>query len=343
MTSPEVLMPATVPEAHDFFQNAYDQIGRHLIQGEREAKLGAIVAMASGLNVVFFGAPGGGKTTLGEHLPRLVEDLNFNDHIAVIPPQADLTPQMLVGGEVKTTKEVTKGGETYTESLITKIDNPILHALVRVIWANEINRTNQYAMNTGLEAYEAGKVDHVGGRVQLDLLWSASTMNPEDKRDGTFPISPATASRHAIGVNMGAGSPEERQRITTKILQGWEPTPEEIRPVTDIETLKRIRALTEAPDKISSPEQLLGFANELVDTTQLALKQVGISETNNRIAKHIRKISRTISALMGSEIVDQDGLGWAARYVAGARLGMHRTDLQTTAGILDSIYKAPGS
>src|SRR5687767_7492538 len=98
MSTPEYIKPATAAEAGAFYEAGMEQLDTHVLLGEQEAKLAALTAMASGLNVVFFGAPGGGKTTLGEQMPRLVRDIDPSE-VAVIPPQADLTAQVLVGGE----------------------------------------------------------------------------------------------------------------------------------------------------------------------------------------------------------------------------------------------------
>lgn len=338
MNALETIQPATPGEVQAFYQAGMEQLDQHLLKGESEAKLGALVAMASGLNVVFFGAPGGGKTTLGEHMYRLVGDIREDD-VAVIPPQADLTAQILVGGELHAEKVVTTEGTEVKESISTKID-PIIHPWTKVIWANEINRTNQYAFNTALEAYEAGKIDHTGGRVNLDLTWSASSMNPGEKRDGTFPITVAMASRHAIGASMGVGSQVERDEIVDAVLSGWEPTPDRIESITTLGKLKQIRAHIESSEGVAFPETERKHARDLVGQTQQALKDNKIDETDNRLAKHTRKVAKTLASLNGQNAVREEDLLQAIRFVASARLGMLSVSQAKSTEVVNSIVPA---
>src|SRR5690242_17526427 len=98
MNSMEIT-PVEAGQVQEFYRAAMSEMDNNLLRGEYEAKTAVLAAMASGNNAVLFGAPGGGKTTLAEHMPRLVEGMDEGD-LAIIPPQADLTPQMLIGGQV---------------------------------------------------------------------------------------------------------------------------------------------------------------------------------------------------------------------------------------------------
>lgn len=324
----ETRNPGVVAEAtrmaghvHNFYQEGMAQFDSYTLIGEREAKLAALVSMASGLNVVFFGAPGGGKTTLGEHMPLLVEDMT-REHIATIPPQSDLTPQVLVGGHTEIEKVTETDGVATTEVISTTIE-PIITPETRVIWANEFNRGNPYALNSVLEALESGTVDTANRRLQLDLLWNASTMNPGEKKQGTMEVSVAMASRHAIGALMGNGSQANRDEVNSIITRtGWEPRPDAIRPITDMAKLKAMQEHMSSPEAPVFGDNIVGPTVELIRKAHEVLDDHGIRESDGRLASQNRKIAIAIAALKGERYVREQDVVQAIRFVVGARAGM---------------------
>ncbi len=323
---------------HEFYTDAMTELNARTLINEQEAKLAALVAMAAGLNVVFFGSPGGGKTTLGEHLPLLVEGLD-GDRIAAIPPEPDLTPKELVGGRVELEKDVTDAAGNTTHEVVGSNVQPIIKPSSLVIWANEINRGNSHTLNTSLEAFESGTLDTTAGRTNLDLLWIASTMNPGEKKQGTMEVSVAMASRHAIGAVMGNGPEAEQDQIHDAIDDGWLPQPDQIKTVTSVEELRAFQALLRTGGTILNGD-VKPLSRALVKKTKAVLAANGIYESIPRLSKHNRLAAMTIAALEGKTAVREEDVIRSIRLVAGAQAGMLQRDSRKATEIVDEIVAA---
>ena len=313
------ITPASPGEAQSFYNHAMAELD-NLLVFQDVAKRGLIIAMAAGLNAAFIGEPGGGKTLITENAHHMVDGID-DEHIARMPIQSDLQPQIVIGGEVKTTKEITRpdiGKVEVEESRIT-ID-AILHRGIKVIFGNEFNRANPLARNSMLEAYENGVVDTTAGRVYLDLAYTLATLNPSEKREGVFPISSAEASRHAIGVAMSNEVGDKRREAIYK-ASGW--SPQKPNSVTNLNILRAIKARTRSQTEIAFPEKLR--EKELVNIvigTQEALKRRHINEADYRLTGQIAHLGRTIAAINGQDKIEKEDLQEAVLYLVGARVGM---------------------
>lgn len=328
MSNFEQITPMSQAGAADFYRNGMNQLDNLLI-GESEAKMGTLVTMAAGVNNVLVGHPGGGKTTLGEDAYRLIEGINA-DNVAILPVQADLQPQQIVGGEARTKKVSTFGeDEPLVEENVISIKS-LFNEDTKVIFANEINRVNPMAINAMLEVLESGKVDHTGGRSMLDLEYATSTMNPAEKRQGVFTMAAAIASRHAIGVELGADDRNgERDNMIHEVLGGWEPRPNAVEPIIDLKDLQALRARISGTGEIAFPEPLKAEAVTAIKNTHEELKGLGIVEADARLAKQVAKVARGIAALRGQAAIEKDDLKQAVNFVVGARIGILGTGTQT--------------
>lgn len=306
---------ATAKEAQDFYQEGMNQFD-HLLLGQEEAKMGALVVIASGANVVFVGDPGGGKSTLVKNMHRVVGDINDNE-VAIIPPMSDLTAQKVVGGKSESTRKTETQEGTSVETNSTVL-SPVIDSTTKVIRADEINRGAPHAVNSMLEALEEGKVSNTAGEANLDnLLWAVSSMNPAEARQGVFQIPKAMASRHAVGVVLNG----KDKKTVSEIFGGWNPKPEIIEPITDIETIQAIK--NRVSNGIAIPREVQEPAVGRIMSANAKLQETGITdESPNRMAKQVSLIARAIAALNGQESINDQDVEEALKYVITARVGM---------------------
>jgi MoxR-like ATPase len=289
-----------------------------LLLGEETAKEATLTGIASGGNVGLVGEPGGGKTTLAGNAYRLIDGLD-ESHLAVIPPLSDLTARALVGGHMEVKKKV-DGVETVE---VTTIE-PIIHPDTRFIWADEISRVAPHATNAMLGAHESGVVVTTAGVVRLNsLIGGFSTMNPAEGRQGTFPISKATASRHAIGAVLGDGNAAAKEDTVVNILGGWTPSPDEVEPVVTLSDLTAIRNRVE--HAIAFPEDVKRATAAYVVAAAQSLEQAGYQEAPHRIAKQVSLNARALAAIRGQESVSEAEARQAVEFVVTARVGMLAT------------------
>lgn len=301
-----------------FYQQGMAELNQRVL-GEEAAKLGILTAYVTGLNVALVGAPGGGKTTLSAEAYRLVEDIQTED-VARVPHHSDLTPQQLIGGSITTTKEITgEDGTVRAETLTAKI-KPIINLDTRVIWLDELNRVNPFAVNGVLGALENGMITTDAGEVKLKGLELAiSTMNPTETRQATFPVAAATASRHAIGVIMGNGKHDvaARDNMIGHLIDGWQPGD-----ITPVITTKNLHNLRAAAQNIVVPETQKNLAIQLIRGAKDTLADNHLHEADARITKHMVTIARGMALLKGEERVTEANLREATRFVMTARLGI---------------------
>lgn len=308
-------------EGQKFYQQGGEQLG-HLLIGEPEAKVGMMLAIVSGENIVLVGDPGGAKTALGRHAHRIVEGIE-DENVAVIPPDASLSGQQLVGGEQSATKVTKIDGTQQTEETTHHI-NPIIPTTTQLIFANEFNRANPYAINMVLEAFESGIIDSSAGTVELeDFEYGVITMNRSESREGTFRVLSAMGSRTAIGAILGRDEPNE-EKIIANALTGWKPQPDKVEPITDLATIHALR--NQAQEGVNIPGDLLRATTDHVKRLMDGLSsEAGIREAVGRISSQIGRLARAHAVLMGQETVTEHDTQLAMRYALTARLGMLST------------------
>jgi MoxR-like ATPase len=318
----------TPVERQRYYQEGLEQLD-HLLIGEKEAKIGTLITMLTGANIVLVGEPGGGKTTLAENSYRLVGGIEPED-VATVPPLSDLPPQQLVGGQTKVTKTITKErdftidepGGTTTETTSVDID-AIVKPTSKVIFANEINRVAPHAVNAMLEALESGTLVTTAGSVPMDQLeYGVSTMNPSESWQATFRMAAAIASRHALGVVLGSTDKNgNRDKIIYDVLGGWVPRPDKITPVTDTTKLRAMRE--QSRDGVAIPEPLKKVGVEKIKQITDSLKQIaGIDEADARLARQVSEIAKALAYVGGQDAITEMDLRQALRFPIVARLGI---------------------
>jgi MoxR-like ATPase len=322
--------------AQQFHDGGLEQLD-NLLLDEREAKTMVLAGFVMGANVLLVGPPGGGKSTLSRDAYRLIDGIAA-DEVAIIPHHSDLTPAELVGGSVSTEKTTQNGSATATHETITATITPIIGPNTKLIWADEINRVNPFALNATLGVLETGELVTTAGKVKLeDLQMGISTMNPSENRQGTYPMTAAIASRHAMGAILGgdAENAGKRQDRMEKIAKGWLPNPVALQTVVSLDELRTLR---EAAKQHPIPESLLPALITQAQGVVDALADHKIVESDGRITSQIAAITKTLSTLRAQHQAGEKDVRDAVSYVVAARLGaLSRKSFSETAAIAETI------
>jgi MoxR-like ATPase len=320
-------------DAIRIYNDSSAELGK-VIHGEPFAKDAVLVAMVMRKPLILTGLPGGGKSTLSEIAPSLIEGVKPGD-VALISGQHDLTANQLIGGTVVTQKEIEVGGEIETERTKTEID-PIIKPSTKVVRLEEMNGTNPLAMRSLLPVLESGRIENSAGEIEIpELLTVIGTMNPTESRQSTFTISDAMASRFAIGAVMGTkGTREQRKqemRAIRELKRRMEATYGDVKPadlvdpVIDMAGLTALKGYLLDTQIAPSTEDRL---DELAIGTADALEELKVHETDRRIGQQIELSAKALGGLRNTEhAVKDEDLHDAVRNVILARLGaLRRTD-----------------
>jgi MoxR-like ATPase len=278
------------------------------------------------------GPPGGGKSELSGGFYRIFGDIN-PDEVATVPADAELSATQLVGGRMKTTKTVEGSKPESTEVDV----EALINSDTKIIWADEINRANPYALNQLLRAFENRELSTTAGNVRLGkLVMAISTMNPSENSQGTFQLASAQASRHAMGAILGVNTEEQRKEIVSQILKrNWVPTPESIIPVI---TTAKLGEITRRARGLAVPEDVEDYMIGLSMRTNDTLASVRIVEADGRMSKQMKDTSKGLATLRGREGVHEDDVKDAVRYTVTARLGaLKRKSGQQISDLAESI------
>lgn len=308
-------------DGKEFYIKGNEQLGNLLI-GEEFAKLGMLAACVAGVNVVFVGDPGGGKTTLGIDAPRMIRGIE-TDEIADIPSLADLTPKQTVGGKASMQSVTeTAGSIPIVETRNTDIPG-IIKPTTKWIFANEFNRTAPHSVNSMLEAIENRTITNTAGTHRLDDLQVAvATMNPGEVSQNTFRMTHALASRFPIGAILGADSGQvEDDLLIGDVLDGWVPRPDNMNHVISLDNLKNLRI---EASRLQIPE---GLKKDKAVPAVKAIVEVlktgnSIREASPRIARQVGTLSRAIALLRAEKTVTEAELSDSIRFIVTARLGI---------------------
>jgi MoxR-like ATPase len=322
-------------KTQDFGTNGSAELG-NLIIGEEPAKRALLVSALLRQNVLLSGHPGGGKSELSGNFYRLVKDVSPAE-VAMVPSDAELSSSRLVGGQMSSTKKITRNGYTDVETSTVDIDALIDEKTVFIL-ADEITRVNPYALNQLLRAFENGELSTTAGIVKLiKFVMAISTKNPSENSQGTFALSAAQASRHSRGAILGFNTDEKRREIVDDIVYlNWKPTPERMKPVVNLEELILLGDWVMNGITISR-----SHADRLVDLIILSndtLCEHGIEEADGRMASQITAGAKGYSGIDGEAAVTEKSINESVISTVVARLAaLKRKNSKEIYEIADSI------
>ncbi|MGB4758499.1 MAG: AAA family ATPase [Candidatus Saccharimonadales bacterium] len=301
------------------------------ITGEYPAKRAVLAGVATGQNIALIGHPGTGKTELMEGVPQLISDLR-PDGVVWVPSQADLLPQRLVGGKASVTKEIKSGGKQTIETTTSEILAIVKPDTQFMIW-DEASRMNPGAMNELLKAFENRALVTDTGIVPLrELIGVISALNPDERRQATFAIPCAVASRHATGAIMGeenlgstyyTNASGERHvghpGIIRSAFLGIEKEP--VKPIITADALRMLSKF--ANKSVVVPEPVMhAVEGEIIPTAVTHLGDRGLAEGAGRIAAQSGRTARMLALFEGRMIVNEADVREAATMALVARVGM---------------------
>ncbi len=305
----------------EFLQEGLHQLDGVMV-GRPDAKIAGITTIVAGVNGVFAGGTGRGKTELAEGLHELVHDI-YDENVASLPIQNDLSGTQLIGGTSTFTKETTKYEEPVREVTTTELAG-VLRKDTQVLSIDEFNRAPAKAMNSLLTALEKRKVTTLDGVRELpDLEYVIATMNPRETYEATSPIAHANISRFSVGAIFGRGADQaERVEIVKQISNM--PKERKIEPITDLATIHAMRADAQ---KLEIPESLdAKLAVASVSISDALWEEVKLDDGEERLSVQIRKIARVMAVLASEPKVTEHGVAAAINMVLAARIGMAATN-----------------
>ncbi len=233
-------------EFRQTFEAIRAEVGK-MIVGQEGVIDGVLTALMAGGHVLLEGVPGLGKTMLVSSISQAV-DLPFS-RIQFTP---DMMPADIIGTSMLS--EAEGGGH-----VLTFQEGPIVSNLVL---ADEINRATPKTQSALLEVMQERQVT-VGRRTirMPEPFCVMATQNPIDQ-EGTYPLPEAQLDRFLFKLIVGYPSEREYHAIIDRTTSGEQIT---LRPVTNAETLNRLRAVVR---QVPVPEVAKSYAIRLVMATQ---------------------------------------------------------------------------
>lgn len=322
MSSERINLPAAI-EFRELGMDALD----HLILDEVPAKQMLLANAVLGQNALLIGAPGGGKTTVSEGFHRMFSDMS-SDRIATIPAMPDLRAEQLVGAEAVARTISKRNGTSSEETKVVTIE-PLVRGDAQMLYADEINRTNPYALDAvlGALATNTRRLVTTAGTVKLnDLEFAIATMNPAASNQATFHLDPAVASRFAMGSVLGGDKSDRaarRDRISKIGGSGrWAPSPEKIEAFTDTAALRSLRVDAE---RVYIPQNLVPRYADVCINAIDAMADFGrhnlINESDGRFSDQVSRLAGALSLLGGQVVVQEADINAAVGYAITSRIG----------------------
>lgn len=196
-------------------------------------------------HVLLEGVPGLAKTLTVKTLASTIIDATFK-RIQFTP---DLLPADIIGTEIYDIKN----------SVFLPKQGPIFS---NIILADEINRSPAKVQSALLEAMEEHQVTIGDKTYKLpEVFLVLATQNPIEQ-EGTYPLPEAQVDRFMLKVIVKYPLKSEEKTIIKNMSSS---KPEEVKPITTIETINKLRILAK---QIYIEDKLLDYIVNIIDATR---------------------------------------------------------------------------
>ncbi|HEY3505883.1 MAG TPA: MoxR family ATPase [Actinocatenispora sp.] len=245
-------------------------------------RLALAVLLAEG-HLLIEDVPGVGKTKLAKALARSIDC-----SVRRIQFTPDLLPSDVTG--VSVYNQETRDFEFKPGAVFANL-----------VVGDEINRASPKTQSALLECMEERQVTVDGTTYRLQTPFMViATQNPIEM-EGTYPLPEAQRDRFTARIAMGYPNP--RSELAMLDLHGAADPLDELRPVSDADTIRRLIATVR---KVHVAEPLKQYAVDIVGTTREASDlRLGASP---RAALQLLRTARAVAALEGREYVTPDDL-----------------------------------
>lgn len=286
----------TISEIRTLAGEMQKEINRVIIGQEKTVKF-TTAALFAGGHVLIEEVPGSGKTMLAKTMCR-----TLGGTFSRIQMTPDLLPADITGINYYNMKT----------SEFHFIKGPVF---ANILIADEINRATPKTQSGLLECMEEKQVTVDGTTYPLeDIFMVIATQNPVDHQ-GVFPLPEAQIDRFLVKLDMKYPEHEEIVNVIRTHLGGGEKVLEQVRKITDVETISEARDLIR---ELPVHGDLLDYAVQIAEETRkhpgvlLGVSQRGILQ--------LVRMAQALAAFEGRAYVLPDDIKEAAVPVLAHRL-----------------------
>ena len=267
-------------QANAFLDALRQNIAKVMV-GKDEAVEMLLTALICGGHVLIEDLPGLGKTTLASALAKSLS-CSFK--------RIQFTPDVLPSDVTGFTAYNLATGEKETR---------FGAVMAQMVLADEINRTSPKTQSSLLEVMQERQVTIDGETYPLpEPFMVLATQNPSELT-GTYPLPEAQLDRFAIRISMGY--PTEAEEISILSGRRGKNPLESVRPVTDVDTLREIRAVVA---QVKIDEAVCRYIVNLIQATRNNRSlSLGASP---RASIMLMKLSQAYAFLRGRDYVIPD-------------------------------------